>query len=101
MNNILNKFYYGEINPSEKPALATKRYIENRELICSTENKLLEQFPRVQGAARHLHRCTPHRSTVRVQSRLRAWLPARRSDRGGAVTAYRVTSILSTPLDAS
>ena len=45
MNNILNKLYYGEINPSEKPAPATKRYIENRELICSTENKLLELFP--------------------------------------------------------
>ena len=45
MTNILNKLYYGEINPSEKPAPATKRYIENRELICSTENKLLEQFP--------------------------------------------------------
>ena len=45
MNNILNKLYYGEINPAEKPAPATKRYIENRELICSTENKLLEQFP--------------------------------------------------------
>ena len=45
MNNILNKLYYGEINPSEKPAPATKRYIENRELICSTENKLIEQFP--------------------------------------------------------
>ena len=45
MNNILNKLYYGEINPSEKPTPATKRYIENRELICSTENKLLEQFP--------------------------------------------------------
>jgi len=45
MNNILNKLYYGEINPSEKPAPATKHYIENRELICSTENKLLEQFP--------------------------------------------------------
>ena len=45
MNNILNKLYYGEINPAEKPAPATKRFIENRELICSTENKLLEQFP--------------------------------------------------------
>ena len=45
MNDILNKLYYGEINPSEKPAPATKRYIENRELICSTENKLIEQFP--------------------------------------------------------
>lgn len=45
MNNIINKLYYGEICPCEKPAPNTKRYIENRELICSTENKLLEQFP--------------------------------------------------------
>ena len=45
MNNILNKLYYGEINPSEKPAPNTKRFAENRELICSTENKLLELFP--------------------------------------------------------
>ncbi len=40
-----NDRYYGEINPSEKPAPNTKRCIENRELICSTENNLLEQFP--------------------------------------------------------
>ncbi len=46
MNDIINKLYYGEINPSEKPAPATKRYTDNRELICSTENKLLEQFPK-------------------------------------------------------
>ncbi|MBP3857237.1 MAG: hypothetical protein IK990_16665 [Ruminiclostridium sp.] len=45
MNNILNKLYYGEICPCEKPAPNTKRYIENRELICSTEKKLLEMFP--------------------------------------------------------
>ena len=45
MNSIISKLYYGEINPSEKPAPNTKRCIENRELICSTENKLLEQFP--------------------------------------------------------
>ena len=45
MNNIINKLYYGEINPSEKPAPNTKRCIENRELICSTEEQLLKQFP--------------------------------------------------------
>ena len=45
MTNIINKRYYGEINPSEKPAPNTTRCIENRELICSTENKLLELFP--------------------------------------------------------
>ena len=45
MNNILNKLYYGEINPSEKPAPATKRYTDNRDLICSTEEQLLDQFP--------------------------------------------------------
>ena len=45
MNDILNKLYYGEINPSEMPPPATKRYNKNREPICSTENKLLEMFP--------------------------------------------------------
>ena len=45
MNNIVNKLYYGEICPCEKPAPNTKRYIENREKICSTEEQLLENFP--------------------------------------------------------
>ena len=45
MTKIINKLYYGEICPSEKPAPNTTRCIENRELICSTENKLLELFP--------------------------------------------------------
>ncbi|MBR5090649.1 MAG: hypothetical protein IK093_14560 [Ruminiclostridium sp.] len=46
MNNILNKLYYGEICPCEKPAPNTKRFADNREQICSTENKLLELFPK-------------------------------------------------------
>ena len=45
MNDILNKLYYGEINPSEMPPLATKRYNENLKTICSIENKLLELYP--------------------------------------------------------
>ena len=45
MNNVISKLYYGEICPCEKPAPNTKRCIENRELICSTENKLLELYP--------------------------------------------------------
>ena len=45
MNDILNKLYYGEINPSEMPAPATKRYNENLKTICSIENKLLELYP--------------------------------------------------------
>ena len=45
MNNILNKLYYGEINPSEMPPPATKRYNENLKTICSIENKLLELYP--------------------------------------------------------
>ena len=44
MNNIINKLYYGEIYPCEKPAPNTKRCIDNRDLICSTEERLLEQF---------------------------------------------------------
>ena len=45
MSNIINKLYYGEIIPCEKPAPNTKRFAENREKICNTEEKLLEQFP--------------------------------------------------------
>ncbi len=45
MTNIINKLYYGEIRPCEKTAPNTKRFSENRELICSTEKKLLDQFP--------------------------------------------------------
>lgn len=45
MNNIINKLYYGEICPCEKPAPNTKRCIDNRELICSAEERLLDQFP--------------------------------------------------------
>ncbi len=45
MNKIINKLYYGEICPCEKPAPQTERCIENRKLICSTEERLLDQFP--------------------------------------------------------
>ena len=45
MTNIIQKLYYGEIIPCEKPAPNTKRFAENRELICSTEEQLPEQFP--------------------------------------------------------
>lgn len=46
MDTIISKLYYGEICPSEKPAPQIKRCTENRELICSTEAKLIEQFPK-------------------------------------------------------
>ena len=45
MNNIINKLYYGEIIPCEKPAPSTEKYIKTRETIRSTEEQLLEQFP--------------------------------------------------------
>ncbi|MBP3855194.1 MAG: hypothetical protein IK990_06230 [Ruminiclostridium sp.] len=45
MNNIINKLYYGEIIPCEKPAPNTEKYIKTKETICSTEEQLLEQFP--------------------------------------------------------
>jgi len=45
MKSFIESLYYGEIIPCEKPAPNTKRFAENRELICSTENKLIEQFP--------------------------------------------------------
>ena len=45
MKSFIESLYYGEIIPCEKPAPNTKLFAENRELICSTENKLIEQFP--------------------------------------------------------
>lgn len=45
MTNIINKLYYGEICPCEKPAPQTERCIANRKTICDTEEQLLEQFP--------------------------------------------------------
>ncbi len=45
MKSVISKLYYGEIIPCEKPAPNTEKYIKTRETICSTENKLLEQFP--------------------------------------------------------
>ena len=46
MESIISKLYYGEICPCEKPAPNTKRFTENRNTIRSTEEKLLEQFPK-------------------------------------------------------
>ena len=46
MDTIISKLYYGELCPSEKPAPQTKRCIENRAIICETEAKLIEQFPK-------------------------------------------------------
>lgn len=46
MESIISKLYYGEISPCEKPAPNTERFKENRNTICSTEEKLLEQFPK-------------------------------------------------------
>ena len=45
MKSVISKLYYGEICPCEKPAPNTKRCIDNRELICPTEEQLLDQFP--------------------------------------------------------
>ena len=46
MESIISKLYYGEISPCEKPAPNTERFRENRNTIRSTEEKLLEQFPK-------------------------------------------------------
>ncbi len=45
MTNKIQKLYYGEIIPCEKPAPNTEKYIKTRETICSTEEQLFEQFP--------------------------------------------------------
>ena len=46
MESIISKLYYGEISPCEKPAPNTERFKENRDMIHSAEEKLLEQFPK-------------------------------------------------------
>ena len=46
MESIISKLYYGEISPCEKPSPNTERFRENRDIIHSTEEKLLEQFPK-------------------------------------------------------
>ena len=46
MESIISKLYYGEISQCEKPAPNTKCYIENRAIICNTEEKLIVQFPK-------------------------------------------------------
>ena len=46
MKSMIESLYNGEICPCEKPAPNTARFRENRATICSTEEKLLEQFPK-------------------------------------------------------
>lgn len=46
MKSIIEKLYYGEICPCESPLPNTERFRENRNTICNTEEKLLEQFPK-------------------------------------------------------
>jgi len=46
MESTISKLYYGEISPCEKPASNTERFRENRAMIHSAEEKLLEQFPK-------------------------------------------------------
>ena len=46
MESTISKLYYGEISPCEKPAPNTERFKKNRDTIRSTEEKLLEQFPK-------------------------------------------------------
>lgn len=45
MKSVINKLYYGELCPCEKPAPSTERYIKTKKTICSAEQQLLERFP--------------------------------------------------------
>ena len=45
MKSFIESLYYGEIMPCEKPAPNTPRCIENRKVICDTEQQLIGQFP--------------------------------------------------------
>ena len=46
MKSMIESLYYGEISPCEKTAPNTERFRKNRDIIHSTEEKLLEQFPK-------------------------------------------------------
>ena len=85
MNNILSKLYYGEICPCEKPAPATKRYIENRELICSTENKLVEQFPDCKELL------DTYTDVLHIEAQLECEADFERGFRLGALIAFALT----------
>ena len=86
MNDILNKLYYGEINPSKMPPPATKRYNENLNNICSIENKLLELYPD----------CRSFSMNTRTQYTSKHSLNAKRTSRDVSNSAHNLPLLFRT-----
>ena len=45
MKNIIEKFYYGEVIPCEKPSPDTKEYRETSALLEKTTGEILKKYP--------------------------------------------------------
>ena len=45
MKNIIEKFYYGEVIPCEKPSPDTKEYKETSALLEKTTGEMLKKYP--------------------------------------------------------
>lgn len=88
MNDILNKLYYGEICPCEKPAPNTKRFTENRDTIRSTEEKLLEQFPKCKELL------SEYADALRIEAQLESEADFVRGFRLGAQFAVAVSDAI-------
>ena len=49
MKNIIEKFYYGEVIPCEKPSPDTKKYRELTAHLIQTEEEILKKFPGIKA----------------------------------------------------
>ena len=48
MKNIIEKYYYGEVIPCEKPSPDTKKYKELTAQLVQTEEEILQKFPDIK-----------------------------------------------------
>ena len=49
MKNIIEKFYYGELIPCEKPSPNSEKYKETSALLAQTEEEILRDFPDIKS----------------------------------------------------
>ena len=49
MKNIIEKFYYGELIPCEKPSPNSEKYKETSALLTQTEEDILRDFPDIRS----------------------------------------------------
>ena len=84
MESMISKRYYGEISPCEKPAPNTERFRENRNTIRSTEEKLLEQFPKCKELL------NDYTDALRIEAQLESEADFARGFRLGVLIALEV-----------